>query len=55
MSKVFYNKLIRDGVPSIIEKKGEKYEVRKLDDKQEFLQELLKKIVEESGYVSLGQ
>ncbi|MFT5037090.1 MAG: putative house-cleaning noncanonical NTP pyrophosphatase (MazG superfamily) [Candidatus Azotimanducaceae bacterium] len=52
MSRVYYNKLIRDGIPDKIEKKGEKYEVRELSDTQEFHQELLKKIVEESHGVA---
>ena len=49
MSKVFYNKLIRDGIPDKIEKKGEEFEVHTLTDPAEFQQELLKKIVEESS------
>lgn len=49
MSRIFYNKLIRDKIPEIIEAKGELCDVRVLDDAHEFQQELLKKIVEEAG------
>jgi len=49
MSRIFYNKLIRDKIPEIIETKGELCDVRVLDDAHEFQQELLKKIVEEAG------
>lgn len=46
MRKV-YHKLIRDKIPEIIEKAGEKPKVRKLK-KAEFLLELKKKILEEA-------
>lgn len=49
MARIFYNKLIRDRIPEIIEGKGELCDVRVLDDAHEFQQELLKKIVEEAG------
>ena len=49
MARIFYNKLIRDKIPEIIEEKGEMCDVRVLDDAHEFQQELLKKIVEEAG------
>ena len=49
MARIFYNKLIRDRIPEIIEVKGELCDVRVLDDAHEFQQELLKKIVEEAG------
>lgn len=48
MERVFYNKLIRDGIKEKIESKGESFEIRVIDDEQEFQQELLKKIKEES-------
>lgn len=47
--KVFYNKLIRDGIEAKILAKGEQLEVRALTDNQEFEQELLKKVAEEAG------
>ena len=46
--KVFYNKLIRDGVPSKITRNGGEYEIRKIQDTSEFQQELLKKVSEEA-------
>lgn len=49
MKRVFYNKLIRDGIPDKIVKNGGEFEVRRLDDDQEFEQELLKKVNEEAG------
>lgn len=49
MPRIFYNKLIRDRIPEIIQEKGELCDVRVLDDAHEFQQELLKKIVEEAG------
>lgn len=52
MGKVFYNKLIRDGIPDKIAAKGEACSVRELTDNQEFQQELLKKISEEAGALS---
>jgi predicted house-cleaning noncanonical NTP pyrophosphatase (MazG superfamily) len=48
MKKVFYNKLVRDGIKAKIEGKGETCEVRVLDDNEEFEQELLKKVREEA-------
>jgi predicted house-cleaning noncanonical NTP pyrophosphatase (MazG superfamily) len=50
--KVFYNKLIRDGIETKILSKGDELEVRTLSDDQEFEQELLKKIAEESSALS---
>lgn len=52
MAKVFYNKLVRDGIKPKIEKLGESCEVRSLTDDSEYQQELLKKIVEEAGALS---
>ncbi len=52
MSRVYYNKLIRDKIPEKIHKKGEKCEVRTLSDDQEYEQELLKKISEEAFALS---
>lgn len=42
-----YEKLVRDKIPEIIEKKGKKPVVRVLDD-EEYKKELLKKLVEEA-------
>jgi predicted house-cleaning noncanonical NTP pyrophosphatase (MazG superfamily) len=48
VKKIFYNKLIRDGVEEKIQKNGEAYEIRVLDDNEEYEQELLKKVKEEA-------
>ena len=50
--KVYYNKLVRDGIKNKIEANGEACEVRVIEDIDEFQQELLKKIAEESGALS---
>ena len=52
MSRVYYNKLIRDKIPEKIESKGEKFEVRTISDDQEYEQELLKKVIEEASALS---
>jgi len=52
MNRVFYNKLIRDKIPEKIKSKGESYEIRKIEDEQEFEQELLKKVIEEASGLS---
>ena len=49
MSKVFYNKLVRDRIKEKIEGNGEQCDVRTIEDPQEFQQELLKKIAEEAA------
>lgn len=43
-NRVYYNKLVRDGIKEKIEKKGEACEVRMIVEVQEFQQELLKKV-----------
>jgi predicted house-cleaning noncanonical NTP pyrophosphatase (MazG superfamily) len=48
MKKVFYNKLVRDGIKAKIERNGETCVVRELLDNEEFEQELLKKVREEA-------
>ncbi len=50
--KVYYNKLIRDGIEAKIRGLGEECETRVLSDDQEFEQELLKKVAEEAGALS---
>ncbi len=52
MKKVFYNKLVRDGIQAKIESKGEACEIRVIDDEDELQQELLKKVTEEAGAMS---
>ena len=48
MKKVYYNKLVRDGIKEKIERLGEECSVRVIVDEAEFEQELLKKVVEEA-------
>ncbi len=48
MKKIYYNKLIRDKIPQVIEKSGGAYEVRELSDKN-FKKELLRKVGEEAS------
>ncbi len=52
MSRVYYNKLVRDGIKAKIERNGETCEVRVLTDNEEFEQELLKKVREEAEGLS---
>lgn len=52
MSKIFYNKLVRDKIQNKIESKGEQCEIRQIIDDNEFQQELLKKIQEEASALS---
>lgn len=52
MKKVFYNKLVRDGIKDKIEGKGESCDVRELTDDNEYQQELLKKVAEEARGLS---
>lgn len=49
MGRVYYNKLVRDEIQATIEGKGETCHVRVIEDPVEFQQELLKKVIEESG------
>ena len=49
MSKVYYNKLVRDLIKDKIESKGEACFVRVIEDADELQQELLKKVIEEAG------
>jgi len=51
-NRVYYNKLVRDGIKDKIESKGETCDVRELADGAEFQQELLKKIQEEASALS---
>lgn len=48
MKKVYYNKLVRDGIKTKIETNNELCSVRVIADDVEFEQELLKKVVEEA-------
>lgn len=48
MVRVFFNKLVRDGIQSKIESKGEAFEIRTITDANELQNELLKKVAEEA-------
>lgn len=51
-ARVFYNKLVRDGIKDKIESKGSACEVRELTNDSEYEQELLKKVAEEANAFS---
>ncbi len=53
-ARVYYNKLVRDEIPTIIAAKGEACGVREITDDQEFTQELLKKVREEAQSLSMA-
>ncbi len=53
ITRVYYNKLIRDNVPDMIRSKRQGCEVRQISDVQEFQQELFKKIKEEATSLSM--
>lgn len=53
MSRVYYNKLVRDHIEEKIKSKGSHCEVRALVDDEEFVQELLKKVREEAGGLAM--
>lgn len=53
LTRVYYNKLIRDNIPSKIEAKHQQCEYRKITDVQELQQELFKKIKEEASSISM--
>ncbi len=53
ITRVYYNKLIRDNIPDMIRAKRQKCEVRQISDVQEFQQELFKKIKEEATSLAM--
>ena len=53
ITRVYYNKLVRDNIPSKIEAKHEACEYRKITDVQELQQELFKKIIEEASSLAM--
>ena len=55
LTRIYYNKLVRDNTKDKIEAKGEKCEIRPISDVQEFQQELFKKVREEASSVSLAR
>ncbi|MDD5341894.1 MAG: nucleoside triphosphate pyrophosphohydrolase [Patescibacteria group bacterium] len=48
IKKIYYNKLIRDKIPQVMEKSGARYNVHVISQKQ-FKEELLKKVGEEAS------
>lgn len=44
-----YNKLVRDNIPKMIEKSGRKAQYRVLEDKEEYIQALRNKLLEETN------
>ncbi|MEM9336495.1 MAG: nucleoside triphosphate pyrophosphohydrolase [Patescibacteria group bacterium] len=53
LTRIYYNKLVRDHTKEKIEKKGHKCDIRPISDIQEFQQELFKKIREEATSLSM--
>ncbi len=53
ITRVYYNKLVRDNIPDMIRSKREGCEVRQITDIQEFQQELFKKIKEEAASIAM--
>ncbi len=53
ITRVYYNKLVRDNIPAKIQGKKEACEVRKISDVQELQQELFKKIQEEASSLAM--
>lgn len=52
MTRITYNKLVRDGIKDKIEAKGERCEIREITDNEEFKQALFKKVTEEAEELS---
>jgi len=55
VTRVYYNKLVRDNIPAKIEAKHVACEVRKITDIQELQQELFKKIKEEANSLAMAR
>ncbi len=53
ITRVYYNKLVRDNIPDMIRAKREACEVRQITDVQEFQQELFKKVKEEANALAM--
>lgn len=49
ITRIYYNKLVRDNIPDMIRAKRKNCEVLQITDMQEFQQELFKKIKEEAA------
>jgi predicted house-cleaning noncanonical NTP pyrophosphatase (MazG superfamily) len=55
LTRVYYNKLIRDNIPTKIAAKREECDVRKIVDIQELQQELFKKVQEEASSLAMSR
>ena len=53
ITRIYYNKLVRDHIPDKIKATGEQCGVRPVTDEQEFQQELMKKIKEEATALAI--
>ncbi len=53
ITRIYYNKLVRDNIPDMIRAKREACEVRQITDVQEFQQELFKKVKEEANALAM--
>lgn len=53
ITRVYYNKLVRDNIPDMIRAKREECEIRQITDVQEFQQELFKKVKEEATALAM--
>lgn len=53
ITRVYYNKLVRDNVPAKIEAKRQECNIRKISDVQELQQELFKKVQEEASSLAM--
>ena len=53
INRIYYNKLVRDNIPSKIEAKHIESDVRKISDVQELQQELFKKVQEEASSLAM--
>jgi predicted house-cleaning noncanonical NTP pyrophosphatase (MazG superfamily) len=54
MNKIYYNKLVRDGIPDELTSLGRAFETRVMDD-VEYEREVLKKVSEEAIELGLAQ
>lgn len=55
ITRIYYNKLVRDNIKKRIEAKGANCDVRLLTDAQEFQQELFKKVAEEGSSLAMAR
>ncbi|MEZ4104391.1 MAG: nucleoside triphosphate pyrophosphohydrolase [Candidatus Paceibacterota bacterium] len=55
VTRIYYNKLVRDNIPDMIKAKRKNCEVVQLTDMQEYQQELFKKIKEEATSLSMAR